>query len=421
MARHDSSYLGPRAAQPDDGRSVTRNLRNLPVAAPLRSKYLYCNMMYTVAAYLVEVKTGLSFSDYLQKRFFQPLGMASTSPQPGRARSRGLQDRMATGYHWDQADLAYRGFASPDCPEGQGAGSVVSSVNDLIKWVKALTNREGPISDGVYRGLVRARSLPDPDGRRRKAHSSPPVYAAGLEVYYYRGHAVVGHDGCVPGFSSRFFFLPDHGFGAVMLANSAGAAGPLDAAVTRALIDEIVKAPEAERAYWKSVGATTAAAQAASDHSRQVAAEPGSRSRDDEFRKKESRKEKRKEHKAAAKRKERSEFRQTGGLKDRPPQKTPLSAYTGTYSHPGYHAMTVQTKDNKLLIDATDRSTGFNLVFYHVADQTQYTAVLTDPDDGESEQIQAEFVFRGPAAIRMGLHLEPALKELIWFDRVDEN
>jgi hypothetical protein len=44
---------------------------------------------------------------------------------------------MATGYTWKRANSTYHGLENPDCPEGQGAGSVISSVNDFIKFVKA--------------------------------------------------------------------------------------------------------------------------------------------------------------------------------------------------------------------------------------------------------------------------------------------
>lgn len=69
--RHDFSYLGIRSDHPDTPRSVVRNLRNLEMAAPLRSKWLYSNVMYIVVSFLVEQISGLWFSDYLAKYFFE--------------------------------------------------------------------------------------------------------------------------------------------------------------------------------------------------------------------------------------------------------------------------------------------------------------------------------------------------------------
>lgn len=115
--------MSPRADEPDDARSVTRNVRNLAIAAPIRSKYIYCNLMYTVATHLVEVKTGLKFHDFLQSNFFEPLSMAQSFLQPSSAEARGFGHLLAQGHHWDKKTKAYRQFDTPDCPDSQGAGS----------------------------------------------------------------------------------------------------------------------------------------------------------------------------------------------------------------------------------------------------------------------------------------------------------
>ena len=38
--------------------------------------------------------------------------------------------------------------------------------------------------------------------------------------------------------------------------------------------------------------------------------------------------------------------------------------------------------------------------------------------DNGDEELEAEFIFDGSIPARMGLHLEPALKEMIWFEKV---
>ncbi|KAJ8113073.1 hypothetical protein ONZ43_g5236 [Nemania bipapillata] len=96
----------------------------------------------------------------------------------------------------------------------------------------------------------------------------------------------------------------------------------------------------------------------------------------------------------------------------------PLSAYTGEYWNPGYHGMTVAIKDNKLFIDATDRSMGYSLLLDHVRGQTEYIAHLSDFFEGGDILVPAEFRFRNDRAIKMGLELED--DEFIWFDRVED-
>lgn len=423
---HNDAFMGPNAAHPDSAKSVTRNLRNLKPAAPLRSRYLYCNQMYTVATHLVEVMSEMSFAEFLDKRIFAPLNMTSTTLQPASAHAKGWGHRMAKGYIWQ--NNAWRGFDSQDCPEGQGAGSIISSANDFIKWVKALLYREGPINDKVHQGLTKLRSIVNPNARRLRAHTTPAIYTAGMEVYYYRGNMVIGHDGTIPGFRSRFMFMPDLKFGAVVMGNSAGAGGAATT-IIRALMDEILGVPieqDSSRTMKQTQKNDLTLHSKPDRHDKKdsqarINDKPqtrtlhsdhhGDKNKDQQYKKQQQPREQKKQ-------------REKPKNHEQPPpphQETPLEAYVGRYWNAGYRAMTITTKDNKLFIDATDRSNSFTMSFEHVSDQTKYIAHARDAIELEDEAIDARFVFVDGKAVKMGLDLEPAIREMIWFERDDSN
>ncbi|PYH96665.1 beta-lactamase family protein [Aspergillus ellipticus CBS 707.79] len=379
MAGHDLSYLGPQAARPDDARSVTRNLRHLPMAAPIRAKYMYCNMMYTVATHLVEQQSGLPFADYLDDRFFRPLGMSASNLQPQRARARGLGSRIATGHAWDEDAQRYRSFQTPDCPEAQGAGSIITSVNDYIRWVKAMMHHGSPVSAAVFKGLVAPRIIANPGAEDLDPYTSPTLYAAGWEIYYYRGHQVIGHDGAIPGFGSCHFFLPDWKFGGVIVGNAEN--GNLVASIlARRMIDEVLQVPSTDRPDWEEILSTSWAS----------SSEPSE-----------------------------AELREKlcPQLPDPAPPQLPLAAYTGVYEHPGYHRLTVEIRDGALFVDATDRSFGFTLTLDYVGDQTKYIAHLRDYLDGCHILLMAEFELANGRAVRLGVNFEEELETWIWFER----
>ncbi|EQL00521.1 beta-lactamase family protein [Ophiocordyceps sinensis CO18] len=383
IPRHDFSYLGPRATHPDDARSVTRNLRNLEIAYPIRAKYLYCNMMYTVASYLVEKMAGLPFADFLEQRFFRPLDMRSTNLQPERARAKGLGHRIATGYFWDEHGHKYRGVRPRGDPEAQGADSVITSVNDYIKWVRAMVNHEGPITRDVYDGLVRLRIIEDQGDAHLRPFTSPLFYSAGWETYYYRGNTVISHDGNDPGFNTYHFFLPELKSGGVILTNS-DSGGAIVNILMREIIDEFLGVPVAERVDWKR---TETKPHHAKDEDATAELLP----------------------------------KLCPGSKKPHPQSNPLGAYTGTYRNKGYHSLTVQISNGSLFVDAGDRSFPFTLTLEHLCNQTKYVAHMrfTDsPGTGVEDDIMAEFTLRNNAAARMGLELESDLPGLIWFDKV---
>lgn len=99
-------------------------------------------------------------------------------------------------------------------------------------------------------------------------------------------------------------------------------------------------------------------------------------------------------------------------------QEIALEAYTGVYKNAGYRVVTVTIRSGKLFIDARDRSTWLTLIFEHLKDQTKYIACLSDVLEGGSESVDAEFIFQNGRAVRFGLDLEPAVRDLIWFDFV---
>ncbi|EEA18758.1 hypothetical protein TMatcc_010700 [Talaromyces marneffei ATCC 18224] len=420
---HDNAFMGPNATHPDNAKSITRNLRNLKPAAPLRSRYLYCNQMYTVATHLVEHKSKKSFSRFLDERIFAPLNMASTTLQPTSAHAKGWSDRMAKGYIW-QND-AWRGFDPQDCPEGQGAGSVISSANDFIKWVKALLYREGPINDRVYQGLTKMRSIVNPNARRLKPHTTPAIYTAGMEMYYYRGNMIIGHDGTIPGFRSRFIFMPDLKFGAVVLGNSAGAGGA-STTIIRALMDEILgvsmeqrplQNPKERKKEYKQK--KDLATRLKVHHNDRKEGQPKDQQPGYPREPLESNKTKKTNQPPQGQKKQSKNPVHHEKLPP-PPQRTPLEAYVGRFWNAGYRAMIVTIKDDdQLYIDATDRSNGFTMTFEHVKNQTEYIAHVRDVIELEDESVDARFVFENGKVVKIGLDLEPAIREMIWFERDD--
>ena len=359
------SYMGMRSAQPDTARSVTRNLRNLPVAAPVRSKHIYNNIMFTVATHIIETKTGVPFPEFLENRFFTPLNMTSSNLQPARSREKGLGDRIASGHMWDEQDQGYREFTAPDKPERQGAGSIVTSAEDYIKWIRALMRREKPVTEGVYRGLTTIRSLSNPAQGDVEPMTSPIFYCAGLEVRYYRGHAIFGHSGVAEGYGSRHFFIPSLDFCGILLGN-----GPDTALATDVLVRELTDSVLGVESLQVPTPAKT----------------------------------------------------QTERKSE--PQKMPLEVYVGQYWNPGYHGIDVQIKDSGLFIDANERSFPREIRLRHISGQTRYTAHIGAgtlvggmPD---VEQVRAEFAFDNDRVVKLGIAFADGLEGLIWFHRVQD-
>jgi hypothetical protein len=275
------------------------------------------------------------------------------------------------------------------CPEAQGAGSIITSANDYIKCVKALMNHDSPFTEDMYKHIIKPRIIENPSGAGREAEdtmSSYSMYALGWSTRFYRGHMIVEHDGGISGHGSTQFFIPSQKFAAVIFGNSSGAQD-LTSVLANELIDEVLEVPTTERPDWNA-----------------------------RFKRVDDRgDENRREEQLRLEKSLHPNFNGTYDLME-----TPLSAYTGEYWSKGYHTMVLEVKDGNLFISAYDRSMPFYLTFEHIYGETKFVARLHDGfDDGGDVgwPIHAEFVFTEGKVKQMGLNLEEDLDGLIWFSK----
>lgn len=383
---HDFSYFGKNAKEADTAQTITRNIRNLPIAAPLRTRFLYSNIMYTASAYMVEQKSGMTFRDWLETKIFTPLDMTSSSLQPTHAKSKGFADRMARGYVWDKTKQQNVGLDMIDAPEGVGAGCIITSVNDYIKWIKAMVHRQGPITEAIYHELLRPRMINGGAGENPTPFTSPSLYCAGLETCHYRGHMRVDHGGGETGFAAKQFFLPEHKFGGVITinCNDENLVGDL---LVDELIDNLLGVPDPERPDWAAYYALLKDDEDIEDEASEV------------------RKELLLENAA-----------EPEGLINDP------ELYSGCYWNLGYRELVVVVKDGTLFVDASDRGFAFTAALEHVFGQHKFLFRMTESHSHGGlplAVLKAEFRLEGTAVTMLGIHFEPELSdgEMIWFEK----
>ncbi|SMR48601.1 unnamed protein product [Zymoseptoria tritici ST99CH_1E4] len=387
LPTHDGSYLGQTASTPDTPKSVTRNLRNLELNAGLRAKYQYCNIMFTVAAHLVEVLSGMHFADFLQEKIFDSLGMKSTFLYPEVAQRSSQGHELAVGYEWFAEKEHHCTIPYDNTPEAAGAGCIVTTPTDYCKWLQAFISQSAPLSPKLVKGLTTPRTIcnGDADAGDLEPHTSFQMYALAWETYFYRGLKIVRHDGCIGGFSSVHFFLPEHGLGGALFGNTEEASS-VGEVVMKELIDELLQIPKDERPDWNAIrwkGYNEMAKKSA--HEREDVLE-----------------------------------KVCSDLKEPQPFEGSLEKYTGKFWNSGYRGVTVEAKEGKLFVDMSDRScNGFWLKFEHLCDGTLFLVNLVRPFESANQEFwEARFVIENGLVVKMGLKLEPDIEGLIWFNRV---
>ena len=100
------------------------------------SGYHYSNLAYNLLAYIAEKVTGETFDKLLANYIFKPLGMKNTKQCNGAQ----IEKNLSKGYEYKLLG-GYENASYFDPSYTVGPGGVISNVEDLCKFDKALYNR----------------------------------------------------------------------------------------------------------------------------------------------------------------------------------------------------------------------------------------------------------------------------------------
>jgi CubicO group peptidase (beta-lactamase class C family) len=173
-------------------------------------KYSYDNSGYVLLGYIIEKVTGQSYASYLQKAFFDPLGMTNTGVY-----HKGLPtDGEAFGYSYTNG--AVMRAPNWDMSKVAGAGAIYSTAHDLYRWNEALFNHR-VLSDISLKTAftVGQLKLDDP------THPEVVGYGCGWTRDLLNGATEVSHGGELWGFGSYLLRLPDYKLTVIVLLNCA--------------------------------------------------------------------------------------------------------------------------------------------------------------------------------------------------------
>ena len=166
-------------------------------------EFRYNNSGYILLGHIIETVAGTTYAEYLQKNFFEPLGMTDTRYD---STSEIIANRVS-GYSWRNGSYHNAPFLSMTLP--YAGGSLISTVDDLFRWNSAIIGHS--VLNEESTAMAHSVFLLN-DG-------NPTGYGYGWRLGRIQESPTVKHGGTVNGFSSYALYVPKENIYAVALTN----------------------------------------------------------------------------------------------------------------------------------------------------------------------------------------------------------
>lgn len=218
----DLPEFWPKAILPLSTDSMIALFKNKPLDFSPGTKWNYSNSGYFLLGVIVEKVSGKKFTAYLEENIIQKAGLKNT----GMDRLDSVLAFRAKGYGknrqgiWQQA--MYISMEGP-----YSAGAMVSTVEDLYIWTKALHNNQ----------VLSATST--------KKMMTPYMdnYGYGIGIDSLKTHRRVSHNGGIPGFASYLAYYPADDLCVVVISNNGSNSTSLGNALSSIMFDLPVQIP----------------------------------------------------------------------------------------------------------------------------------------------------------------------------------
>src|ERR1700752_834855 len=217
VTRHDLIWF----KSPFTREELFEKLKYLEPQEPMRTTFLYNNLMFAAVGQIIEIKSGKKWEDFVRERIFTPLDMSTTCYT--------IADMLKQpdyGVPFREKRDSFELYKIPYYQDTEGvapAGAILSNIDELSHWLIALMN------EGKYNGrqvlppnvlkatMQPAIGLPNALGEALGYWELlNPDCGMGRQIAAYRGRLLTFHGGDLPGFHSQVSFLPNDKIGVIV-------------------------------------------------------------------------------------------------------------------------------------------------------------------------------------------------------------
>ncbi|HWD40578.1 MAG TPA: serine hydrolase domain-containing protein [Fimbriimonas sp.] len=210
-----------------DRKAFFDKIAAMPLDFPVGSTWAYSNTNYALMGWIIEKASGKPYTQFIQENILKPLGMNHTV----YGTMYDILPNRAAGYYNMEPQHLMR--AKPSGASIDSDGSLLSCVQDLAIWDKALADRK-LLSKAGYERIWSPAVLNS--GHKR-------FYGMGWFLSPYGIQDYVGHGGNSSGYSAGLARYPDEKLSVIVLSNVYAIGGEAFAKKIAETIDPKVKWP----------------------------------------------------------------------------------------------------------------------------------------------------------------------------------
>ena len=228
LLTHTSGMSDRQAIQrldfPDRDEAVRKALAAAP-SGKVGEKFEYCNAGYVVLAAVIEKASGRTFEDYSREEVFKPAGLKNTGFLDGiglNSAKQTLRVVVPRGGGRDRRVPLFASAAGEPWAWGlKGAGGVLTTMEDLVRWDAALRN------DSVLSAAPRQRLTNPFKSGYALGWFVEPTSSGGLKVH---------HGGATRGFRAQLSRFMDEDMVIAVLTNESSDPVAIEKAILKAVL-----------------------------------------------------------------------------------------------------------------------------------------------------------------------------------------
>jgi len=202
-------------------KELFEKLKYLEPIQPLRERFMYNNLMYVSSGYIIELLSQKTWEDFLEEKIFEPLGMTSTVFSIDEMLKQ--PDHFVPHNEKRDTTIIYKIPYYEDQGAVGPAGSMISNINDMSKWLIVQMNGgkyEGKqvIPENVIDATLTPAITIDNKTNLDKGYLEllSPTYGMAREMASYKGHLITYHGGDLNGIHSQISFMPTDSLGVIV-------------------------------------------------------------------------------------------------------------------------------------------------------------------------------------------------------------